>query len=91
MSHRGLCYEITLRTLCKYSYASKVKPNCGLLLTIRAGPPLNKALKPSSRSTIYIKPIHRVFLRGTYRFSQMRLLVLCNAIHPCGLQLEGGF
>ena len=37
-------------TLCKYSYATRVKPNCGLLRSTRAGPPLNNALKPSSRT-----------------------------------------
>jgi hypothetical protein len=39
-------------TLCRYSYASRVKPNCGLLRRIRAGPPLKKALKPSSLSVM---------------------------------------
>lgn len=39
-------------TLCKYSYANSVKPNWGLLLIIRAGPPLNKAPNPSSWSTM---------------------------------------
>ena len=38
---------ITL-TLCRYSYATNVNPNCGLLLSTRAGPPLNSALNPSS-------------------------------------------
>ena len=36
--------------LCRYSYATSVKPNCGLLRIMRAGPPLKNALKPSSRS-----------------------------------------
>ena len=41
----------TRRTLCRYSYATSVNPNWGLLRMIRAGPPLKNALKPSSRST----------------------------------------
>jgi hypothetical protein len=43
-------FPICPLTLCRYSYATSVKPNCGLLRIIRAGPPLKNALNPSSRS-----------------------------------------
>lgn len=46
------------RTLCRYSYATSVNPNCGLLRIMRAGPPLKNALKPSSRSATMPSQAH---------------------------------
>lgn len=50
MSARYLLSRKQLHTFWRYSYATRVNPNWGLLRMIRAGPPFQRALKPSSRS-----------------------------------------
>jgi hypothetical protein len=41
-------YHLLIQRTCKYSYATKVAPNCGLLLNTLARLPLKNALGPSS-------------------------------------------
>lgn len=47
---------------CSSSYAARVKPNCGDERMIRAGPPFQKALKPSSFQIVFAQCRSEVYL-----------------------------
>lgn len=55
--------QLTGSHLCKYSYATRVNPNCGLLRTTRAMPPLKNARGPSSRTK--------------FRYQSLKFVLLC--------------
>ncbi len=69
------------RAFCRTSYAARVKPNCGEDRSTRAGPPLKKALKPSSRYTVEAQCLREVYFVSPFLASTCsRVLITSQGV-----------
>lgn len=60
------------------SYAARVKPNCGDERRTRAGPPLKKALKPSSFQIVEAQWRNDVYLVSPFRASTCKRVLITS-------------
>lgn len=67
--------------VCRSSYAARVKPNWGDDRRIRAGPPLKKALNPSSLKIVLAACVNPVYDVSPFRASTCsRVLITSNGV-----------